>query len=124
MAEPRTILVIDDEPLVRFSITAYLEDSGYTCMEAQDGQEGLEVFAKFNPDIVVTDLRMPRLDGFEVVKALQKMSPATPVIIITGTGDLEAADQVKALGARDCLFKPLAEMALLLTAIRALTDSP
>jgi phosphoserine phosphatase RsbU/P len=120
MAEPSTILVIEDEPQIRFSIVAYLEDSGFTCLEAKDGVEGLDVFAKSRPDVVMTDLRMPRLDGFGVLIALRQISPATPVIVITGSGAQSAAEEAKALGAKACFFKPLNEMERLVVAIRSL----
>jgi len=123
MPERRRILVIEDEPLIRFSITAYLEDSGFVCREACDGLEGLEAFGVFRPDLVLTDLRMPRLDGFGVVAALRSTSPGTPVVVITGTGDDSAAVEARRLGARACLFKPLLDMGALLDTVRSFLDS-
>ncbi len=113
MPRPNRILIIDDEDQVRFSIKAYLEDSGFVCMDAGDGVEGMEAFHRFQPDLVLTDLRMPRLDGFNVIKSVRSLSPATPVIVLTGTGDVSAAEEAKGLGAQECLFKPLLDMRLL-----------
>ena len=120
MANPPVVLVIEDEALVRFSLTSYLEDSGFICLEAADGQEGLDVFGRSHPDLVLTDLRMPRLDGFGVLATLRDRSPGTPVIVLSGTGDNTAADDAMALGARICLFKPLYDMTLLTDTIRSI----
>jgi DNA-binding response OmpR family regulator len=116
---PSRILIIDDEDQVRFCIKAYLEDSGFVCMEAGDGIEGMEAFRSFRPDLVLTDLRMPRLDGFNFITTLRDLSPATPVVVLTGTYDLYAAEAAKGLGARYCLFKPLLDMQVLLVTIQA-----
>lgn len=107
MAERCTVLVIDDDSLVRMTLVAYLEDSGYSVIEAADGEEGVELFRKLLPDIVLTDLRMPKLDGFGVIAAIQTLSPRTPVVAITGTGDPAAATEALRLGARGFLTKPI-----------------
>ena len=123
MPEPRTILLIEDDPFMRLTLSAYLEDSGWLCLEAEDGIEGLEKFHQFQPDLVVTDLRMPRLDGFGVVAALQASSPATPVIVLSGAGDESLAREARAKGARACLAKPLSELDLLVSTIAAMLKS-
>ena len=107
MAHRCTVLVIDDDSLVRMTLVAYLEDSGYRVLEAGDGEEGVELFQASLPDIVLTDLRMPKLDGFGVIAAIKTMSPATPVVAITGTGDPAAATEALRLGARGFLTKPI-----------------
>jgi phosphoserine phosphatase RsbU/P len=113
MDRPRTVLIIEDDPQVCMTMTAYLEDSGYTVLEAADGIEGLDVFARARPDIVLTDLRMPRLDGYGVITALKRQSPATPIIAFTGTGDISAVDNALRLGASECLFKPIEDLGIL-----------
>lgn len=120
MVSPPRILVIEDEPLVRFSLTAFLEDSGFACTEAADGAAGLEAFGRVHPDLVLTDLRMPRLDGFGVLAALRIRSPETPIVVLTGSGDASAAEDVVAQGARACLFKPLYNMETLVETLRSL----
>jgi sigma-B regulation protein RsbU (phosphoserine phosphatase) len=117
MDRPRTVLIIEDDPQVCMTMTAYLEDSGYTVLKAADGIEGLEVFARARPDIILTDLRMPRLDGYGVITAVKAQSPGTPVIAFTGTGDPLAADNALRLGASECLFKPIEDLGLLEAAI-------
>ncbi len=64
------ILVIDDEPIIRESMTAYLEDSGFTVCQAINGREGLAVFRREQPDLVMVDLRMPGIDGLEVLSTV------------------------------------------------------
>lgn len=117
-----SVLVIDDDPDILMTMTAYLEDSGYVVYGAQDGEEGLELFARTKPDVVVTDLRMPKLDGFAVVAAIKAQSPATGVITVTGTAERHAAEQTMALGASCCLFKPLNDLQDLVAAIEKLLD--
>jgi len=109
----RTVLIIEDDPQYRLTLTAYLEDSGYTVFEAADGLEGMEVFSRVRPDIVLTDLRMPKLDGLGVISAVKARSPATPVIAITGTKDPLAEEDSLGLGAWRCLFKPLEDLSIL-----------
>ena len=119
---PKTVLVIEDEPAGRRSIAAYLEDSGFSVMEAGDGQAGLDLFAQKKPDIVVTDLRMPVLDGFGVMERLREISPETPIIVITGATDISLMDTASGFGARECVPKPINDMRSLEEAIlRALT---
>jgi DNA-binding NtrC family response regulator len=118
MPDLRTVLIIDDDPDIRLTLGAYLEDSGYAILEAADGREGIEIFVSCKPDIVVTDLRMPKLDGFGVITAIKAQHPETPVIAITGTGDSLAVKESVRLGAWDCLLKPISDLRSLETAIK------
>ncbi len=120
----RTVLIIDDESAIRLSIAAYLEDSGFRCLEAANGREGLEILVRESPDILVTDLRMPEIDGFSLLGLLRAQHLGTPVIVLTGTGDAQASTEALRLGARDCLFKPLNDLGMLVTAIQAILDHP
>lgn len=120
MTSPLRILIVEDEPLLRLSITAYLEDSGFECLEAGDGIEGLEAFHQGHPDLVLTDLRMPRLDGMGVIAALQSISPETPIVVLTGTGDAWDLEQARRLGARACLLKPLHNMEILVETLKGI----
>lgn len=113
----RKILVIDDENLVRESIAVYLEDSGYSVSEANDGKQGLELFNKINPDVVLCDLRMPEMDGLEVLKQLTQISPDTPIIIVSGAGQIHDVVEALRLGALDYLVKPVTDMAVLENAV-------
>lgn len=117
MSSQSSLLLIDDDPDILMTLTAYLEDSGYQVYGAKDGESGVELFAHCNPDIVVTDLRMPKLDGYGVITAIKARSPQTPIIALTGTGDYHVAGQVTALGAWGCLYKPLNDLNDLVLAI-------
>ena len=103
-----TILIIDDEPLLRLNLRAVLEDFGYQVLEAPDGTEGLALCARHRPDLVLLDIRMPELDGFGVCAGL-KANPALqkiPVIFLSGL--LDAQDKVRAFraGGVDYITKP------------------
>ncbi len=107
-----TILTIDDEEMLRESIVAYLEDSGFKVLEAENGREGLEVFRREKPDMVLTDLRMPEVDGMEVVAAVNREAPETPVLIISGMGAVNDAIGAIRAGAWDYILKPIRDMAV------------
>ena len=112
-----TILTIEDEPVVRTGITAFLEDHGFRVVEAEDGRAGLEAFERTRPALVLVDLRMPEVDGLEVLRQLSRRSPEIPLIVVSGTGVI--ADVIEALraGAWDYVLKPVADMAVLLHAV-------
>ena len=108
-----SLLVIEDEAGVRESIVGYFEDMGSVVFQAEDGTQGLELFHQKHPDAVLVDLRMPGMDGLEVVSSVKKESPDTPVIVVSGTGVL--ADAIEALrrGAWDYVLKPIEDMTVL-----------
>jgi len=119
-----SLLIIEDDHDLRKGIAAYFKDSGYATIEAADGREGLAAFERERPDLVFTDLRMPVVDGFTVIKEILQQSPATPVIVISGTGVIGDAIQAMRLGARDYVVKPIHEMEELeLVVERALAES-
>jgi DNA-binding NtrC family response regulator len=107
------ILVIDDESIIRESITAYLEDSGFRVCQAGDGREGLAVFHLEKPDLVMVDLRMPGIDGLEVLSTVMTESPDTPTIVVSGTGVIQDAIEALRMGALDFVTKPILDMAVL-----------
>ena len=84
-----TIITIDDEEIIRRSFRNYLEDYDFEIIEADNGKPGLEIIYKTHPDLVLLDLRMPEMDGLEVLAELSKNSPNTPVIVISGAGVME-----------------------------------
>lgn len=102
-----TILVIDDEKNIREGLAADFEMDGYTVRLAATGQEGLDIIAKGDVDLVITDLRMPGISGEEVLRRVTTETPGIPVIVLTGHGSIDAAVQAMRDGAYDFLTKPL-----------------
>lgn len=113
------LLLIDDEPGIRRMMSLDLSADGYQVRTAADGQSGLLAFGAERPDIVLTDLKMPGMDGIEVLRRIKAQSPETEVIVITGHGDLELAIQSLQLGASDFITKPVSEAALSVALKRA-----
>ncbi len=111
------ILTIDDEENIRNSFKMFLEDYDYHVLEAKNGREGLEVFAQEKPDLVICDLRMPEVDGLEVIEKITKESPDTPIIVVSGTGIIGDAIEAIRSGAWNYLLKPIPDMTVLLHAI-------
>jgi two-component system, OmpR family, KDP operon response regulator KdpE len=112
MAEQRRVIVADDEPDLLYAIRLYLEDEGYTVFTAVNGYEALDLIKERLPDVVVLDVMMPELDGFETLKQLRETS-TVPVIMLTAKG--EEADKVRGLGlgADDYVTKPFSQRELL-----------
>ncbi len=99
------ILIIDDEAPVRSGLKDILEYEGYQVMEATDGEEGVMVARKFAFDAILCDVKMPRMDGLEVLQALHGLG--SPVIMITGHGSIDTAVEALKRGAFDFIQKPL-----------------
>ena len=108
----RRILLIDDEPGIRKMMSLDLRTDGYEVFTAADGESGLVVFDRELPQIVLTDLKMPGMDGLEVLRRVKQRSPEAEVIVITGHGDLESAIQSLQLRASDFITKPVNSRAL------------
>lgn len=111
---PSTVLIIDDEPLIRLSMMDALKAVGFDVRAAATGQEGLEVLSKDSFDIVITDLRLPGADGLDVLQACKQRSPRTEVIVITAHGSVETAVEAMKRGAYDYITKPFLMDELLL----------
>jgi len=107
------LLIIDDDSIVRQSIVTYLADSGFEVIEAGNGQQGLDLFYSQSPDIVLTDLRMPGIDGLQVLGIIHQASPDTPVIVISGAGVVADVVEALRLGASDYLIKPIVDIEML-----------
>lgn len=120
MIESRTkqvILTIDDEEHIRDSFRLFLEDFNFEVIEAVNGREGLDIFSREKPDLVLCDLRMPEIDGLEVLEKIHLESPDTPVIVISGTGVIGDAIEAIRRGAWNYLLKPIQDMSVLIHAI-------
>ncbi|GAM11354.1 putative signaling protein [Geobacter sp. OR-1] len=109
--KPLRLLTIDDEASIRNSISVYFEDCGFVIDEAADGVQGLEIVNRQRPDIVVTDLRMPRMGGHEFIEALRAIDDNLPVVVVSGTGIIGDAIEALRLGAWDYITKPIQDLA-------------
>ena len=107
------ILTIDDEYLIRETISDYLEEYGYEVIQAENGKRGVEVFRSEKPDLVLVDLRMPEMDGLDVLSIICKESPQIPIIMVSGTGILQDAIDAIRKGAWDYVSKPIQDMVVL-----------
>lgn len=118
MSEQRpVILTMDDEAMIRETIASYLENQGYEVLQAANGREGLEVFAANRPDLVLVDLRMPEVDGLQVLAKLREDAPETPAIVVSGTGVIRDAIEAVRRGAWDFVTKPIEDLDVLGVAV-------
>ncbi len=107
------LLLIDDEELVREIIAVYLEDSGFEVIQANNGQKGIQLCQDEQPDLVLCDLRMPEMDGLQVIDYVTRELPDLPILVVSGRGGLGDAIQAIKLGAWDYVTKPIEDMAVL-----------
>ena len=126
MAEAQpVVLVVDDALPIRVLLRAGLAKAGYTVIEAGDGRQGLDAFLAQRPDLVLMDVNMPEMDGFESCRAIRGLDAgqATPVIMLTGSDDYDSISQAFDAGASDFVAKPI-NLPLLVQRIRyALRDA-
>jgi signal transduction histidine kinase len=113
------VLLIDDEAPIRKVLGLYLRSKDYEVITAADGQEGIELFQRESPAIVLTDIKMPGMDGIEVLKRVKQINPEAEVIVITGHGDMDLAIKALQLDASDFITKPVASEALSVALKRA-----
>ena len=107
------ILTIDDEEIIRFTISGFLEEFGYNVLQASNGLDGIEIFEKENPDLVLLDLKMPNMDGIDVIKKIKEISEDTPIVVISGINSLIEALEAINHGACDFLTKPISNLNIL-----------
>lgn len=108
----KDVLVIDDERPTLAMFELLLQAMGYHAVAADSGERGLEVFSQGNFPIVLTDIKMPGIDGMEVLSRIKSSRPETEVIVITGHGDVELALAALNLKAADFIDKPISQQAL------------
>lgn len=118
-----TLLIIEDEDAIRRVLKKILleEEKDYKIDEAEDGLEGIEMIKKGNYDLVLCDIKMPKMDGLEVLSACQKLQPELAVVMISGHGDLETAVETMRMGAFDYISKP-PDLNRLLNTVRIALD--
>ncbi len=117
------ILIIEDEAAIRRVLVKILseENKGYEVFEAEDGLAGMELLKKEDFDLVLCDIKMPKMDGVEVLEAVKKIKPDIPMVMISGHGDLETAVNTMKLGAFDYISKP-PDLNRLLNTVRIALD--
>jgi len=117
---PAKILIIDDDSSLRRVLEYNLQQEGYDVVTAADGESGLKLFAEKSPALVITDLKMPGMGGFQLLSAVKERSPATVVIVLTAFGAIDTAVEAMKLGAFDYLTKPFNREELKLTVKKGL----
>jgi len=117
------ILIIEDEAAIRRVLVKILseENSAYEVSEAEDGLQGIELIKKNDYDLILCDIKMPKMDGVEVLEALKKLKPEIPIVMISGHGDLDTAVNTMRLGAFDYISKP-PDLNRLLNTVRIALD--
>ncbi len=106
-SDSETILVADDEEVIRDVVRSHLEKEGYKVITSQDGQEAIDALKEYNISVAITDLKMPRVDGFGVVEYIKKHCSFVPVIVLTGYVDIEIAVSAMKKGCFDYITKPI-----------------
>ena len=114
------VLIVDDLPELRRLWRREFESAGYDAVEAPNGKVALELVAAGRFDLVVSDVRMPQMDGLSLLRILHEQEPSLPVVLVTGSPDSNSAAQARELGAFDFLEKPLSFERLLRVAVHAL----
>jgi len=122
MADKSHILVVDDEDALRTVLSSELSSAGYDVVTATDGDEAITEVQNKKFDLLLLDIKMPRVDGFEVLKFVKKNYPAVRVIMLTGFADLKNAIESKKHGAEDFVSKPYDLVDLLTTIERVLSE--
>ena len=117
------ILIIDDEKAIRKTLSEILSFEGYKIDEASDGEEGLKKFRERNYDVVLCDIKMPKIDGIEFLQKAGESNPDVPVIMISGHGNIETAVEAVKTGAYDYISKPPDLNRLLITIRNAMDKS-
>lgn len=121
MAQNFSVLVVDDEDALRSVLSTELLSEGYVVETAPDGDDAIAILQQKQFDLVLLDIKMPRVDGFEVLRFIKQRYPSTKVIMLTGFADLKNAIESKKLGAEDFVSKPYDLVDLLTTIERVLS---
>lgn len=116
----KTVLFVDDEKDICDVLSISLSDLGYKVYTAENGQEALQIIQEINPPIVLTDIRMPVMDGIELLRRIKLQNPETEVIMVTGHGDMDLAIESLKHEATDFIVKPIKDEALEIALKRAL----
>ncbi|MEW5762452.1 MAG: response regulator [Bacillota bacterium] len=100
------LLIVDDQPAIRQLIREALAGEGYEVKTAASGCEAIAFVAARRPDLIITDLKMPGMNGLEMLAEIQRIAPGIPVILITAYGELSSTQEAERVGVRRLLIKP------------------
>jgi two-component system response regulator AtoC len=115
----KSILIIDDDPLIRKTLSSHLAKHGFEVQSAEDGEKGLEKYSEMCPDLVLLDIRLPDIDGLEVLRQTREKQNRAAILIMTAYDDMKTTVEAVKLGAFEYLVKPLDYVALDLTVEKA-----
>ena len=115
------ILIAEDNDLNRINLTELLSDEMHSITAVRDGKEAIEAFTRDRYDLVITDLKMPNVDGLQLLRFVKELNPENVVIMMTGYATVSSAVEAMKLGAFDYITKPLKDELVLLTVQRALS---
>ena len=102
------VLAIDDSLTIRTLLRQTVENAGFACATANDGADGVEMFSEVDPDVVITDINMPRLDGFGFIEGVRRNEKyrAIPILVLTTESDAEKKNRARQAGATGWIVKP------------------
>lgn len=109
------ILIVDDNEILRFTLTELLEESGFECTAVEDGSVALNEIKEHHYGLVILDMRLPGMNGLEILKKIKESDPSLPVIMLTAFGDIKTAVECMKQGAQDFITKPFDNDAMILT---------
>ncbi|MCK5375089.1 MAG: response regulator [Alphaproteobacteria bacterium] len=118
--EQKTILVVEDNDFVRMQICRFLDDEGFETLESIDGQKALEVISNENVDMIVVDVRMEPINGFDFVRIIRGHGDKTPVLVVTGDENADILSEASKLGIMAVLKKPVQKDRLIKSVLRIL----
>lgn len=113
----KTVLIVDDSSVVRMSLNYFLKENEYNVVEAVDGKDGLVKAAESKPDLIISDINMPNMNGIEMIQKLreQPQTKYVPILVLTTESAREMLDQGKKAGATGWIVKPFTNESLLAT---------
>jgi DNA-binding NtrC family response regulator len=119
MKEEVTILVVDDEEMMRGLLSKILEKDGYSILSASSGAEALKIIDEGKVDLVITDVKMPEMNGFDLLKHIKEKTPQVGVIVMTAFGDAYTVRDALLLGADEYITKPFKSFEITMVVERA-----
>jgi signal transduction histidine kinase len=122
MEQAKNMLIIDDDSIVRESISDFFEDSGYEVFQASNGTEGIEMLMEKNPTVILCDLHMPGISGLEVIDFVKKNKPEMPLIVVSGNGVIKDAIEAVSRGAWNYIMKPIYDLSELELAVNLVIE--